>query len=390
MVSMSTLPADARLRNFISNGDPDTDPFQGHSAESNIEIPEEICDLAVDYYGKRLAVATPSAVLVYQIAAAGSASGDILSKIATGTDDATLLARLESPDIAGPLQQIGWCDPSQGSMIVACGQCGSVVVYRETSPRGFSLAWKEKIEGAATSVQFGPKEFGMLSIAVGSTSGLVTIFDNSGGSLARTGVLKAHLNGVSSLSWSTPISPATLASGPAVQSGYLMPANAPRRLVTAGSDCNVKVWRYHSEDKKWVEECALPGGDGIVAEDTTPAEHRGPLPDGGAERPEGPPALPSHDACVRAVAWRPNVGIPSNFLASGAEDGSCKIWVQEMEGQPWRKASEIRHDTPVYRAHWSVTGLCLCLSIGDEAVCIYKQSASGEWLRVDGTQSIED
>ena len=64
---------------------------------------------------------------------------------------------------------------------------------------------------------------------------------------------------------------------------------------------------------------------------------------GTAERHFGKnfPATTSHTDWVRDVAWRPNLGIPSNTIASASEDGSVKIWKQDMEGTAWKCVATI-------------------------------------------------
>ncbi|CAD7955979.1 unnamed protein product [Amoebophrya sp. A120] len=383
MVAPPTLPADARLREYMTSA-PIYSGGGGSTnlvADSTIDVPEntQIVDLAIDYYGKRLAVCGDRVIFVYEISTAGE---NIVSKLATGTEEARLVARLEHPDVAGPLQQICWSDPTQGTMIAACGACGSVMLWREGRPGDWSLVWRERLDGAATTVQIGPKEFGLF-IAAGSSSGLVTIFEaqNQTGPLMKIGVLKAHQNGVSSVSWAVPVSPATLASGPAVQGGYMMPALRPRRLVSGGFDSNVKIWRWNADDKKWVEEGTLSSSG-----DSPPVP---PNPEGDQHPSGGGSTVPpptSHAGPVRSVAWRPNIGIPSNFLASGSEDGTCKIWVQTMEGLNWQNSATIHveNNLPVNRVTWSVTGLCVCLSCGEEeTVRIFKEDLDNQWRRVD-------
>eukprot|EP00392_Amoebophrya_sp_AT5.2_P009398 g9426.t1 len=315
------------------------------SPDSTIETQQSVVDVALDYHGKRLATCGETAIYVYEVS---SAAGDIVSKLATfGDDEAKLVAKLEHPEVQGPLQQLCWSDPTQGSMIAACGLCGSVVLWREQRPGEWTLVWKEKLDGAATSVQIGPKEFGLF-IAAGSSSGLVSIFEAQNNSFTRQGTLKAHQNGVASVCWAAPVSPATLASGPAVQGGYLMPSLAPRRVVTAGFDNNVKVWRWHVDDKKYVLEASL----------SEVGEQR-------ALTPDELDKLAKKD--------------PAAAAAATANNG-------EMEGMPWKLIGRIdfgKH-CPVWRVGWSVTGLCLSVSCGEDGsdVRIYKEDLEGEWRQI--------
>ena len=280
---------------------------------------------------------------------------------------------------------------------------------------------------------FAPWEFGLL-LAAGSSSGVITLLakeeDSSfgggggawqpfgmgvgrgnhpkgavlGGAAGAASSIKAHLGGVNSITWAPPVSPVTLTSGQAVRSKQ--PALGPRRFASAGNDNCVRIWRWSEDpqDRKWVQECCLVPSGGKDAADAAGAaaggkgqdkggqqggqggvspQHKGLQGQGGqhqASALHNNPALQtSHEDWVRDVAWRPNVGIPSNTLASCSEDKTCIIWTQEMEGMPWHESARIQLNVPIWRVAWSTTGSILSLSCGENGVHLYKESLKGEW-----------
>merc|ERR1712079_924080 len=86
-----------------------------------------------------------------------------------------------------------------------------------------------------------------------------------------------------------------------------------------------------------------------------------------------------HRDWVRDVAWRPNVGIPSNTIASCAEDGTVVIWTQAMVGQLWRIQNKWQLDASAWQLAWSVTGSILAVTTSNNKVLLYKETIEGGW-----------
>lgn len=60
------------------------------------------------------------------------------------------------------------------------------------------------------------------------------------------------------------------------------------------------------------------------------------------------PALTGHSDWVRDVAWAPNLGLPSNTLASAGQDGKVLIWSEGREASgTWTPT--LLHDFKVCR-----------------------------------------
>ncbi len=60
------------------------------------------------------------------------------------------------------------------------------------------------------------------------------------------------------------------------------------------------------------------------------------------------PALTGHSDWVRDVAWAPNLGLPSNTLASAGQDGKVLIW-SEGRDAPGTWTPTLLHDFKVRR-----------------------------------------
>lgn len=60
------------------------------------------------------------------------------------------------------------------------------------------------------------------------------------------------------------------------------------------------------------------------------------------------PALTGHNDWVRDVAWAPNLGLPSNTLASAGQDGLVLIW-SEGRDAPDTWTPTLLHDFKVRR-----------------------------------------
>jgi protein transport protein SEC13 len=97
-------------------------------------------------------------------------------------------------------------------------------------------------------------------------------------------VFQACGSGVNSVSWAPAVAPGQVTSASGNQGG------AARRLVTGGSDCQVKLWEFSSET--------------------------------GYSNTQ---ILPGHTDWVRDVAWSPTV-LSKSYIASASQDKTVRIW----------------------------------------------------------------
>jgi protein transport protein SEC13 len=121
---------------------------------------------------------------------------------------------------------------------------------------------------------------------------------------------------------------------------------------------------------------------------------------------------------VRDVAWAPNLGLPTQIIATCSEvrplwrwpghgadavsrqDHTVMVWTREEGGSSWAgKAlppfgavvwrvrcaltpSFVRGTESVLCGSWSVTGSVLAVSTGDNMVSLWKESLDGDWRRI--------
>merc|ERR1719350_1531391 len=107
------------------------------------------------------------------------------------------------------------------------------------------------------------------------------------------------------------------------------------------------IWRHTILDgqSSWLQESFLPGG---------------------------------HEDWVRDVAWRPNMGIPSNTIASCSEDGALIFWHQAAAGAEWKPFKVDHNGEVAWQLRWSLTGSILAVSTSENEVLMYKESPDSE------------
>jgi len=284
-----------------------------------------IHDAQLDYYGKRLATASgDNSIRIWDVAG----------------ETQSFVAELKGHE--GPVWQVSWAHPKFGNILASCSYDKRILIWREMK-NGWQIIFKDESHAASVnSIQFCPWEYGLV-LAAASSDGTVSILSYGPSGAWSRKAIKAHQNGANAVSWAPSTSPAIMASGPAVHGAVL----APRRIVTGGCDNQVKIWQYCENTDEWIEQQHFQN---------------------------------AHTQWVRDVAWRPNVGIPSNTIASCSEDQSVIIWTQEMEGQQWKQQGQpLQLTSPVWRVSWSITGSILAASSGDNMVTLYKETLNGGW-----------
>eukprot|EP00746_Dinoflagellata_sp_MGD_P002980 gnl/MRDRNA2_/MRDRNA2_105810_c0_seq1.p1 gnl/MRDRNA2_/MRDRNA2_105810_c0~~gnl/MRDRNA2_/MRDRNA2_105810_c0_seq1.p1 ORF type:complete len:344 (-),score=58.44 gnl/MRDRNA2_/MRDRNA2_105810_c0_seq1:83-1039(-) len=263
-----------------------------------------------------------------------------------------------------PVSSVSWSHPNFGNMLLSGGDDQFSFVWRERGPGDWHSIYQKEVRAPITAVVFAPYEYG-LWFAIASADGDVTVVRHRDGKISSSApgvdgwtskMFQAHDGGVLGLDWAPSLSPVMLASGPAARAPLL----ASKRLVTSGEDKLIKIWRHDGEWDSWTTVQQL---DGV------------------------------HSASVIDVAWRPSVGIPCNMIASCAEDGSVAIWIQDMEGQPWRLRSQWQFDgVDARQIAWSHAGQILSVSVGENGAVLYRECLDGAWEQVSALKdgSIEN
>ncbi|CAL9779646.1 unnamed protein product [Musa acuminata subsp. burmannicoides] len=282
-------------------------------------------DVAMDYYGKRLATAS-SDMTIKIVGVSGSSHQHL----------ATLSGH------HGPVWQVAWAHPKFGSMIASCSYDGRVIIWKEGSkPDEWIQAHVfTEHKSSVNSIAWAPHELG-LCLACGSSDGNISVFTaRTDGGWDTTRIDQAHPVGVTSVTWAPALAPGVL-----VGSGQLDPV---QKLASGGCDNTVKVWKFYNGN--WKMDCF--------------------------------PALQMHSDWVRDVAWAPNLGLPKSTIASASQDGTVVIWTVAKEGDQWEGKVLNNFNAPVWRVSWSLTGNILAVADGNNNVTLWKEAVDGEWQQV--------
>nr|CAB3471742.1 unnamed protein product [Digitaria exilis] len=280
-------------------------------------------DIAMDYYGKRLATAS---------------SDSTIKIIGVNGTSHQQLATLSGHQ--GPVWQVAWAHPKFGSMLASCSYDGRVIIWKEGSkPDEWSQAHTfVEHKSSVNSIAWAPHELG-LTLACGSSDGNISVFTaRSDGGWDTTRIDQAHPVGVTAVSWAPAMAPGALISaGSSGQYEYV------QKLASGGCDNTVKVWKL--TNGSWRMDCF--------------------------------PALQMHKDWVRDVAWAPNLGLPKSTIASASQDGTVVIWTAAKEGEQWEGRVLYDFRTPVWRLSWSLTGNILAVSDGNNNVTLWKEAVDG-------------
>eukprot|EP00742_Colponemidia_sp_Colp-10_P001638 GILJ01001757.1.p1 GENE.GILJ01001757.1~~GILJ01001757.1.p1 ORF type:complete len:340 (+),score=22.35 GILJ01001757.1:60-1022(+) len=282
-----------------------------------------IHDAQLDYYGKRLATCSSDRTIkIFEVAG----------------ETQTFVAQLKGHD--GPVWQVAWAHPKFGNLLASCGYDRKVIIWKEGAQHQWSKVYEySEHESSVNSLAWAPWEYGLI-LAAASSDGAVSVHTRRPDDTWDVKSFHAHAIGCNAISWSPATHPGTLTNAQLGASSTL----PPKRFVTGGCDNNIRIWKCIEAENRWVEEDRLEG----------------------------------HKDWVRDVAWAPNIGMPSQTIASCSEDRTVVIWTQEAEGSSWMHKT-LPLSAPVWRVSWSITGNILAASCGDNKVYLYKETLEGNW-----------
>lgn len=264
----------------------------------------------------------------------------------------------------GAVWDVAWSHPRFGPVLASAGEDNRVLVWHQLEG-DWCQVYSHEVPGLAIAVQFCPWEYG-LQLAVACCDGQVFVLsrrndrrgdegtgttdseaEESVNSFWREEKFRAHEGGTFAVCWAPAVSSTVQTSS---DSPVCRLALAPRRIVTGGADKQVRIWRHDIQTDAWVDQYHFPSGE--------------------------------HSDWVRDVAWRPNVGIPENIIASCAEDGTVRIWRQATDGQPWTRQAAWQLSASAWQLAWSATGSIVAATTSKNEVKFYQETASGSWEEV--------
>ncbi|KAI8819347.1 WD40-repeat-containing domain protein [Fimicolochytrium jonesii] len=289
-----------------------------------------IHDAQLDYYGKRLATCSSDRTIkIYEV----------------DGENHRLIDTLRGHD--GPVWQIAWAHPKFGNVLASCSYDAKVAVWKETNGV-WSRVWEHITHTASVnSLAWAPHEFGLVLTAA-SSDGKVSLSTCKEDGSWDTISFQAHSIGCNAVTWAPSTSPSSL-----IQVSGSAPPNLVKRFATAGCDNLIKIWREDTTSPTlWSEETVLE----------------------------------AHTDWVRDIAFAPNIGLPTTYLASCSQDKTVVIWTQDPQGAGWSKKLLKREPFPdvVWRVSWSTSGNILAVSCGDNKVTLWKENLEGEWAVIGG------
>ena len=95
--------------------------------------------------------------------------------------------------------------------------------------------------------------------------------------------------------------------------------------------------------------------------------------------------LSTHTDWVRDVAWAPNIGLPTSYIASCSQDRTVLIHTRPSPTAAWQTTSLLPEGETfpevVWRVSWSLAGNVLAVSGGDGKVSLWKEKGGngGGW-----------
>eukprot|EP01111_Echinosteliopsis_oligospora_P000479 TRINITY_DN10526_c0_g1_i1.p1 TRINITY_DN10526_c0_g1~~TRINITY_DN10526_c0_g1_i1.p1 ORF type:complete len:309 (+),score=75.44 TRINITY_DN10526_c0_g1_i1:157-1083(+) len=286
-----------------------------------------IHDAQFDYYGKR--VATCSSDKSIKIFSVGDSANN------------SFLAELRGHE--GPVWQVSWAHPKYGSIIASCSYDRKVFIWKEINPNQWQIIFQfSGHELSVNAIAWAPHEHGLI-LACASSDGTISILtcrDNN--EWTSTNIPQAHQIGVNAVSWAPAVAAGSLVVGQGAAT------TTQKRLVSGGCDNSVKIWV--EVNNRWEVEHRLEG---------------------------------DHKEWVRDVCWAPNIGLPTNIIASCSQDSTVIIWTQEDVKSTWVPRTLPKFTDAVWRVSWSVTGNILAVASGDNKVSLWKEGVDGEWKKIE-------
>ncbi|KAF5932045.1 hypothetical protein HYC85_028216 [Camellia sinensis] len=239
---------------------------------------DTVHDVAMDYYGKRLATAS---------------SDNSIKIVGVSNSTSQHLATLSGHQ--GPVWQVAWAHPKFGSLLASCSYDGRVILWKESNQNEWSQAHVfDDHKSSVNSIAWAPHELG-LCLACGSSDGNISVFTaRSDGGWDTSRIDQAHpswcyfrfmgtINGSWDVAWAPNLG---------------LPKST---IASASQDGRVIVWTVTKEGDQW---------DGKVLKDfLTPV-------------------------------WRVSWSLTGNILAVADGKNYVTLWKEEVDGE-WQQVTKV-------------------------------------------------
>ncbi|RVW23913.1 Protein transport protein SEC13-like B [Vitis vinifera] len=267
---------------------------------------DTVHDVAMDYYGKRVATAS-SDTTIKIIGVSNNASQHL----------ATLIGH------QGPVWQVVWAHPKFGSILASCSYDGRVIIWKEGNQNEWTQAHVfSDHKSSVNSIAWAPHELG-LCLACGSSDGI---------SLSSLLV-----------SWAPSMAPGAL-----VGSGLLDPV---QKLVSGGCDNTVKVWKLYNGNWKmdcfpalqmhtdWVRDVAWAPNLGLPKSTIASASQDGTVVIWTVAK-EGDQWEGKVLKDFKTPVWRVSWSLTGNLLAVADGNNNVTLWKEAVDGE-WQQECQV-------------------------------------------------
>lgn len=303
---------------------------------------KSINDCVLDYYAKRLATcSSDNSVKVFDVSSLSSS---------------VCIAELR--DHSSAVWKVCWSHPKYGGLLASCSYDKSVIVYKELEANKYGKIYiNTEHKGSINSIEWAPYDFG-LHLGCASSDGYISIVsynlnkENSTEGCWHRYYTKAHLNGVSCISWEKK-------SNAFVDENNLNDTSEQInsfKLVSGGFDHQVIVWLFDNNSKEFHKLFQM------------------------RDEP--------HKTAVKDVAWKPNAGSLINIIAS-CSDQQVILWEEDVNTNVWINKQVIYFQHKIDKITWSPNGTILAVSCDNENVFLYKENEEGVWNNLCNLGSTE-
>ncbi|SOV16954.1 protein transport protein SEC13 [Plasmodium sp. gorilla clade G2] len=316
-----------------------------------------INDCELDYYSKKLATcSSDNTVKIFDLS---------LSK------EPVCVAELK--DHSSAVWKVCWSHPKYGSLLASCSFDKNVIIYKEVNINKYEMIYiNNEHMSSVNYIEWSPHEYG-LHLGCASSDGTISILSYYMNKGSNEGYwnkysMKAHLNGVASLSWEKPYNNMLLMNKN-MNDNNMNNNNSNNnnsnnnnsnnnnndimnsfKLVSGGFDNQVIIWMFDNNTKEFQKIFQMN------------------------DKP--------HKSSIKDVAWKPNLNNSPNIIASCSEEKIVILWIEDVTNNVWRNGQVIKVNHNIHKLSWSPNGTILAIACSDDNAYLYKENLEGIWVEV--------